>query len=768
MRYGNTISVGLSTHTIIADMDFETYSPAGYEWCKTKFEAPKGASTKKGLFAIGVMNYVRHPEAEVLCLAYDLKDGEGQRLWYPELNHSPVDLFKHLSQGLLVEAWNCSFEEYVWNYICVKKYGWPKLNPSLLRCAMAKSRAYSLPGSLENAGEVLNLKNKKMKEGKKLLDKFSIPHNPTKKDIRTRVITRPWANPEEFQSLEIILDQEDTRKLYGYCIADIASEAEASSRIPDLSLQELEFWTHDREINRRGIQIDLTTINKAILILEEAQKKYLEELKLLTNNEVNSAHEISKLLKWVNSNYYGIYTLDSLIEEKVSKYLEECKDRIPPKVKRVLEIRQLLSSAAVKKLYAMKNQATSEGRIHELLIYHSARTGRSAGSGVQPQNLPNSGIEVIHCDRCKKRSNPGTHECPWCGNNDYFTFNINKKIEWDYYAAEDAISVLKTADLNCTEYCFTDAISTISSCLRSMFIAKSEHDLICSDYSAIEAVVLAALAGEEWRLNVFRTHGKIYEMSTSKITGIPFQEFEEYYKKNGSHHPLRKKIGKVAELASGYQGWIGAWKNFKADQFFNDDEIKQNILAWRAASPSIVEMWGGQLKYRKSHYYGLEGNAILSILNPGRRFNYRGIEYLTQDDVLYCRLLSGRHIVYHRPRLKNIDYFGNQKYEISFEGWNTNQKYEKIGWSRMTTYGGKLTENVVQATARDILTHAIVNLQKASYPIVLHVHDEILAEVPKNYGSIEDFEKIMSTMPEWAKDWPVKAKGGWRGNRYRK
>ena len=230
---------------------------------------------------------------------------------------------------------------------------------------------------------------------------------------------------------------------------------------------------------------------------------------------------------------------------------------------------------------------------------------------------------------------------------------------------------------------------------------------------------------------------------------------------------MSKKVGKVAELASGFQGWIGAWKQFGADEFFNDEEIKNAILAWRAASPAIVEFWGGQQKRWQPHFYGLEGAAVQAVLSPGTKFSYRGLSYIVNRDILYCQLLSGRYLTYHKPRLIPSDKRPGTL-SLTFEGWNTNPKYGAIGWVRMSTYGGKLTENVVQATSRDILAHAIINLEKSGYPVVLHVHDEIVSEIPENWGSIAEFEEKMSKLPEWAATWPVKANGGWRGKRYAK
>jgi DNA polymerase len=739
------LPAGLGISTVLADFDFETYSPAGFVWDDqdNKFHPPVGAM-KKGLPAVGAAVYTGHPDAEVLSCAYDLKDGDDKRLWVPGMP-PPYDLYAHVVNGGLLEAWNCSFEYWVWVNICVPKYGWPILLQSQLRCAMAKSRAHALPGSLAAAGEVLNANYQKDKEGKRLLEKFSVPRNPTKNDSRLRI--KPTDDPE------------DAKALYDYNIQDIRVEAEISNRVPDLTPEELEFWLCDQAINFRGVQMDRGAIQNCRAIVEQAHAKYNQELTSITNGQVKAASEIQRLRVWLMDQGVNVPTLDS---EVVSELLSD--PNLAHVCRRALEIRELIGSAAVKKLYSMTNQLTKKGRAHDLFIYHSARTGRAAGTGAQPQNLPNSGLEVSICinEKCNKHFNKDLYSCPWCG-----CYSVRKHVEWNPKAVQDAFETVATSNLECVEYFWGDAIGTISGCLRGLFISAPNHDLICSDYSAIEAVVLAALAGEKWRMDVFNTHGKIYEMSASKICGIPFDEFIKHKNDTGQHHPMRKKVGKVAELASGYQGWIGAWKQFGADEFFSDEEIKKAILAWRAASPKIVEMWGGQQRNWQPEFYGLEGAAIQAVLNPGITFSYRNLSYLVKNDVLYCQLLSGRYLTYHKPRLEKSDR-REGTLSLSYEGWNSNPKNGGMGWIRMFTYGGKLTENIVQATARDILAHAIINLEKSGYPVVLHIHDEIVSEVPENQGSIEEFEEIMAKLPKWAEGWPVKAKGGWRAKRYQK
>jgi DNA polymerase len=549
MKYGTILRAGMGVTTVIADFDFETYSPAGFVWDERegKFRPPHGAKVK-GLPAVGVACYAEHPETEVLSLAYDLKDGDGPRLWVPG-ERVPLDLFEHLAAGKLLEAWNAGFEVWVWEHVCRWRYHFPPLPLAQIRCAKAKARAFSMPGGLEDVGRILGTIQQKDKRGAALLQRFSMPRNPTKTDTRTRIY------PSD--------DTERAQELYQYNVQDIVTEAEISSRIPDLTPFELEFWQCDQAINRRGVQIDKRGVYNCIAIVEQAHHQYNQQLHALTQGAVTKASELQKLRVWMDTR--GVRT-DVLDADTITRLL---KGELPDNVRTALLIRERIGSAAVKKLYAMRNQVTQAGRLHDLFVYHSARTGRAAGAGPQPQNLPNSGPYVRLCT-CGRYY--GLHHktgCPLCGT----AVEESTVSEWETPAVEQALDIIKTENLTFVEFIWGDAVAVVSGCLRGLFIAAPGHDLLCSDYKAIEAVVLAALAGEEWRLDVFRTHGLIYEMSASKITGIPFTDFIEHYEKNNKqHHPMRKKVGKVAELASGYQGWVGAWRQFGADAFFTEEE----------------------------------------------------------------------------------------------------------------------------------------------------------------------------------------------------
>lgn len=766
---GTKLIAGLGTAEVVADLDCETYSEAGYVWnpnatdsrgrATPKWQRLPGA-TDSGLFAVGAAVYTEHPSFEVLCFSYNLKDGNGKRRWLTGMD-APADLLAYIASGGLIESHNCGFEFWVWWNYFHRRLGWPMIPHAQQRCSMAKARAHCLPGGLDPLGQVLGIGAKKDREGKALLDLFSVPRNPTKDDPRLRV--RPVDDPVSAE------------RLYRYCDRDIEAEAEASSLVPDLSPDELQWWMIDQLINRRGVQIDLATVNAAITVIEQAFERYNSELAALTGGAVQRASELAKLKAWLETQGVYAYSMDA---DSLEALLKE-RDRFPPAAARALEIRSLIGSASVKKLYAMRNQATQAGRLHELFGYHAARTGRTNGTGPQPTNLPNSGPEIYNCE-CGRHFGLHRDSCPWCG---LFTFGSDTpngrpahRIEWCAEAAADAIACIATGSLDTVEHYFGNAVGMVSACLRGMFVAAPGHDLLSSDYTAIEAVVLAELAGEQWRIDLFKAGGKIYEASGAKVVGISYDEALAYKAQTGNHHPCRKK-GKIAELAGGYQGWIGAYKQFGADEFMTDEEIKQTILAWRAASPMIVKFWGGQyvdnngmpcpsfFRNARPELTGLEGMAIAAVMYPGQAFAYRGVTYFVHRDVLYCQLLSGRRIAYHRPRLRDD---GNGGQSLSFEGWNTNPKNGPAGWIRMDTYGGKLTENVVQATARDILVHAIVRLWEAGYATVMHVYDEIVAEVPQGTGSVEELERIMGELPAWAAGWPVAAHGGWRGYRYRK
>jgi DNA polymerase len=738
---------GLGYSTLIADLDFETYSEAGFVWDGQRERwvcLPRASQGKKGIAVVGAARYVEHPTAEVLSLAYDLYDGRGRRHWKPG-EPPPADLFDHIARGGLLRAWNVGFERWVWWRICVARMGWPPVPADQWRCAMAAARAFNLPGSLEKAGEVLGAATQKDKRGKQLLDRFSIPRNPTLKDRRLRIPV--VGDPEE-------------QGLYDYNGTDIEAQADIAARVPDLPPGELRNWQLDQTINSRGVQVDMAAVRDCIVVVEEALARYDAELTELTGGVVTAASQVAKLTGWLNGRGCPIY---SLTEEDVKTVL--AREGIPADARRALEIRQAAGSASVKKLFAIANQVTADDRLHDLYTYHGARTGRRTGNGPQPMNLPSGGPDVARCEMCGKHFGRTMARCAWCGSD----LARKSPVRWvaDPAVVKDALATMRHRSFDVAASVWGDPLPVISGCLRGLFVARPGHDLICSDYSAIEAVVVAELAGETWRQEVFRGHAKIYEASASKVTGRPVEFYLEHRKTTGNHHPDRK-LGKVLELALAYGGWTGALKAFGAGEFMTEDEMAEAAGAWRRASPAIVALWGGQTDRRgMPHMHGLEGAAIGAVIQPGQEFHYRGMSFLMRGDVLYFRLLSGRYLVYHRPRLRPSDRRAGE-FTLSYETWNTNPKYGPIGWVRLDTYGPKLAENASQATARDIEWTGIQHLEAAGYPVVMDVYDEVITEVPEGWGSVDEQERLMTTLPIWAAGWPIRAAGGWRGKRYRK
>lgn len=734
-------------------IDFETYSEAGFTWDSAR---GRWASGKRGLSAVGLANYARHPSTEVLCMAYGL--GSWQ-LWHPGMP-PPQDLFDYLAKGGLVEAWNSSFELWVWNEVCANRYGWPALRAEQIRCAMAKSRHYSLPGGLALVGDVLGIEYRKDKDGTRLLNKFSIPRNPTKGDPRTRI------RPED--------DPEDALRLYAYCLRDVVAEMEVSERTPDLLPMELAYWQTDQRINRRGVQVDAQAVGDCAAIVSQCVEQYDAQLEALAGCKTS---ELQQLRGWLAA--HGVHT-DTLDADAVTTLLED--ESTPAMARRALELRAKAGSASVKKVYAMRDQMTAEGRLHNLYNYHGARTGRPTGEGPQPTNLPREGPNVYRCGTCGRHFGSHRVSCPWCGQ----IRPPGAAGSWSPEAAEDAITVISWRSLDALEAIYGDAMLTVAGCLRGLFVATPGSELVSSDYTAIEGVVIACLAGEQWRVDAFAEGAPMYLLSAERMYGVSVAEMQAYAKEHGKHHHLRQK-GKGGELGLGFGGWINALRQFGVDG--PDDELKETVLKWRAASPAIEWFWGGQTKgaadsIRKipganrwdktPHLFGLEGAAIRALQSPNidcpvMRLDGTacGIIYRhdSERDVLRCTVPSGGHITYHRVRLESSekDWRG---LSIQFEGYNTNPKQGMIGWVTMYTYGGKLAENVTQRVARDIQMHAIEQCERAGYPVVLHTYDEIVCE---GVGlTVEGLERIMCDVPLWARGWPIKAAGGWCGNRYRK
>ena len=508
-----------------ATIDWETYSHAGlYLTDDGKYVSMHGSNKPddKGLRGVGAAVYAQHPSTEILTLSYRLPGGPLGR-WRPGLP-PPTDLWAWIAAGGLVEAHNVMFERLIWHYVATPRHGFPPVPPGQWRCSMAKARVNALPGALGDLTAVLATPVVKDADGKRLLDKFSVPRKPTKTDPRLRI------RPED--------DPHDAERLYGYCDTDVESEELASAAMLPMTPDEIAFWQVDQEINWRGVGVDLEGVRACRVILEQVFEKYGDEFQALTGGL--SPTQVQALTGWLSAK--GVHTA-SLDADAIEALLD---GDLPDDARRALEIRQLTGSASVKKLYSMERMATAEGRLCNLYAHHGARTGRPTGQDCQPTNLPKAGPAVRCCAGCGHWAGASLAVCPWCG---VPRPPSDKPTPWDADAVEDVLEIMRTGSVDMVEMFYGDALLAISGCIRSLFVAAPGHDLIASDYSAIEAVTLAALAGEEWRLETFRQGIDIYLAGASKITGRPVQFYLDYKRDNGVHHPDRQKIGKVSELA---------------------------------------------------------------------------------------------------------------------------------------------------------------------------------------------------------------------------
>lgn len=571
----------------------------------------------------------------------------------------------------------------------------------------------------------------KDKRGKALIKLCCVPRKATKANSELRLY--PWSAPTEFA------------ELYEYCKQDVRAEMWCAANMPEMSPRELAIWQTDQIINQRGMQLDVDAINACIVVVEQGFAKYNGELRQITGGAVGGSTEVAATLRWLADR--GVH-LGELDEETVAEQLAKPH---APDVLRVLKIRQTLAFGSVRKLYAMRAQVCSDGRLRDQYAYHGAHTGLWNGRDVQVANLYSGKLKTPE-------------------------------------KVEAALAAIRSGSLEYVEHVCGDALETVADCLRSMIIAAPGHRLIMSDFSAIQAVVTSAIAGEKWRLDVFHGHGKIYEEMAALLTGKTLQYYLDYKKENGSHHPDRQTYGKIPVLASDFGAWIGGWKRFGAEAFGDDAAIKQMILKTRAKIPAIVELWGGQTRDKfnrapdgsrgleRPELYGLEGAAIVAVQNPGTCYGYRAVRYLMQDDTLYCQPPGdGAPLQYHAPRLKRSEreWASPWELELTYEGWNSNPTKGRPGWHRMKLYGGVLTQNVVAKTAREYQADAMMAVEAAGYPVVMHTHDELVCERRVGEGHVPEYLEIVNRGKSWAVDdwdrpWPVRVPGAEESQRYGK
>lgn len=621
----------------------------------------------------GVYKYTEAEDFTILLFAYSFDHEPGQvvDLTREQLPQRVMDAL--LDNSTTLHAHNAAFER-----ICINKYLGIEMPIIKWHCTMVHAACLGLPMSLAVVAKVLGLDVQKDTRGKSLIGIFCKPCKPTKSNGgRTR--NTPTDKPEEWQ------------EFINYCRRDVEVEQQVYEKVSfyQIPQQERDLWVLDQQINDRGVAVDMELVEQAIRISIINHSRMVQRAVAITG--LSNPNSVQQLMQWL-SDTADINT-DTLRKDDVTRLLGEVSDTT---VREVLTLRKQMSKTSVKKYEAIQSCVCRDGRVRGLLQFYGAnRTGRWAGRLVQVQNLPQNKIEGADLDLARLLARAG--------------------------AADDL------------EQFYGNVPDTLSWLIRTAFVASDGNMLLPCDASAIEARIIAWLAGEQWRLEVFRTHGKIYEASASQMFKVPLEQI-------GKGSPLRQK-GKIAELALGYGGGIGALTTMGALKMgLTESDLQPLVDAWREANPAITRLWRT-----------VEAAAIKAVETGMPQTIQHGIQFYCKKGVLFIQLPSGRTLSYMRPKLQE-NRFGKQA--LTYEGMNQTTKQ----WQREDTYGGKLVENITQAVARDCLATAMLRIAP-HYGIVLHVHDEVVLDTPADSSTVKHVEQLMSEPIEWAKGLPLAAEG---------
>lgn len=610
----------------------------------------------------GVYRYAENDDFEILSFAYSVDGGEVKVVDLANGEKIPRGITDALKDDEIIKwAFNAMFER-----VCLSKFlgleTGKYLNPSSWRCSMVWSAYMGLPLSLESVGAVLGLEKQKLTEGKDLIRYFCIPCNPTKTNGgRARNFPKHdsdrWQRFKEYNARDVETEMLIQEKLFKF-------------PVPDFIWKEYEM---DQIINDRGIAIDMDFVKQAVYIDGISSEKLMAVMQDITKLE--NPNSVQQMKGWLLEN--GIET-ESLGKKAVAKLLESAKEPY----KTVLELRQKLAKSSIKKYTAMENAVCGDGRARGMFQFYGAnRTGRFSGRLIQLQNLPQNHMKDLG----------------------------------------EARSLVRSKNTEALELLYEDVPDTLSQLIRTSFIPKKDKKFIVADFSAIEARVIAWLANEKWRIDVFADGGDIYCASASQMFNIPVE-------KNGINGHLRQK-GKIAELALGYGGSIGALKSMGAlDMGLKEEELQPLVYAWRQSNPNITKLWWDVDRAAK--------NCVKEKIPT----ETHGIKFIYQSGMLFIVLPSGRKLAYVKPRMGENKFGGEA---VTYEGVGGTKK-----WERIESYGPKFVENIVQGISRDILCHAMKSLK--DYYIVAHVHDEIIIEANMD-ASLSQVCEEMAKTPSWAK-----------------
>ena len=646
--------------------------------------------TKSGLY-----KYVQAPDFTILLLGYAFGDGEVQVI---DLTEEPLPA--KIKDALLDPAYTKHAYNAAFEWQCLAQYlaildpvGWlPQWRDTLLQVAYC-----GYPGSLDAAGEALGLTDDQRKDrtGKALIRYFSVPCKPTKiNGGRTRNLPKhapdKWALYKAYNAQDVVTERAVAAKLTAHPVPD------------DLQAQ----WVTDLTINARGVAVDMDLVRGALDCSERVKRALTQEAVALTG--LGNPNSVAQLTAWLAEATQA--DVDNLRKDTVVDLL--AGDLPGDQARRVLQIRQELGKSSTKKYDAMARATCDDGRIRGTLQFYGAnRTGRWAGRLLQVQNLPRTHLQGI----------------------------------------DTAREMVKSREVEALRWAYGSVPDTLSQLIRTALVAAPGCTLVDADFSAIEARVIAWLAGEQWVLDVFRGHGRIYEATAAQMFGVPIERI----RKGNPEYELRQR-GKVATLALGYQGGVGALEAMGALRMgIPEADLPDIVQRWRQANPAIVQLWRDL------------DSAAVDTIERGTRSYVRGQLVLARErdpgaglDFLTIQLPGGRKLYYAHPTLGQ-NRWGNP----SIQYLGVDQQTRR--WTTQETYGGKLAENCVQAIARDCLAEAIERLERAGYPIIMHIHDELVCEVPRERANLDKVIDIMSQPIPWAPGLPLAA-DGWVGNYYTK
>ena len=617
----------------------------------------------------GVYRYVDTDEFEILLFSYAYDDGPVQTVDMACGEQLPKNVLADLENPDVIKvAYNAQFER-----VCLSKYLGHWLDPHQWRCTAVMAAYLTMPARLADAAVALGATEQKMEEGKDLIRFFSVPCKPTKaNDGRTRNLPEhapdKWAVYKQYNAQDV----ETERAVRKACEAHPMLESE------------WELYALDQLINDRGVRVDKLLVKQAMRVDSEFTEAAYQRAKDITGLE--NPGSVAQLKAWLADQ-------DVPMESLAKKLVQEKAANTEGLVSEMLSLRLELSKTSIKKYETIARCVCRDGRVHGMLQFYGAnRTGRWAGRLLQVQNLPQNHLEDL----------------------------------------DTAAAVVKTGDTELVEMLYGSVPNTLSELIRTALIPKQGCRFIVADFSAIEARVLAWLAGEEWVLDEFSGAGKIYEATASRMYHVP----KESIVKGNPNYEYRQK-GKQATLSCGYGGGVGALKNMGAKM--PEDEMQPLVDAWRAANPHIVGLWNAM------------DRAMRKVIREHSSVRVGKIRLYWKDEKMLIRLPSGRELCYLSPRTVT-NRFGSDGIGYMAPAANGQLMVQE-------TFGGKACENVTQATARDILAHAMLNLEAHGYNIVFHVHDECVMEMPEGTGSVEEACAIMGQTPEWCSDLPLRADG---------